>query len=243
MQFTSFTQSSFKSNSILTLVHRCFSICSSWTLFHQQMEYLHQYYSNNGFPSGLFWRCVRRFLHRIHHPPLPSFNVPKDIKYVSLPFLGHHSYVLRNNLQALFKLHFPQLNVRIILSNKNTIGSLFPTKDKISLDLRSNVIYKYTCEASDECVSSYIGATTRRLKERICEHLGVSFLPGNKLSDPKSAILDHSRNTGHPILKDSFKIIGGCRADDSIFILESVFIKYHRPNLNNMESSYSLQIT
>ena len=98
-------------------------------------------------------------------------------------------------------------------------------------------------EASDECVSSYIGATTRRLKERICEHLGVSFLPGNKLSDPKSAILDHSRNTGHPILKDSFKIIGGCRADDSIFILESVFIKYHRPNLNNMESSYSLQIT
>ena len=243
MQFTSFTPSSFKSNSIMTLVHRYFSICSTKILFENQLEYLHRFFSLNRFPSSIFWRCVRRFLHRIHVPPPPSFNVPKDIRYVSLPFLGHHSYVLRNNLQSLFKLHFPQFNFRIILSNKNTIGSLFPTKDKVPLHIRSNVIYKYQCEASDECTSSYVGSTKRRLKERMCEHKGISFLTGQELSDPKSSILVHSRKTGHPVLEESFKIIGNCRPDDSILILESVLIKYHRPDLNNMESAYPLQIT
>ena len=72
--------------------------------------------------------------------------------------------------------------------------------------------------------------------------MGVSFLTGQKLSDPKSSILAHSRKTGHPIVQDSFKIIGGCKADDSILVLESVFIKYHRPDLNNMESAYPLHI-
>ena len=227
----------------MTLVHRCFSICSSLNLFRTQMEYLQHFYSSNGFPTKIFWRCVRRFLHRVHHPPLPSFNVPKDIRYLSLPFLGHHSYVLRNSLQSMFKLHFPQMDVRIVLSNKNTIGSMFPTKDKLPLSICSNVIYMYKCEAGDDCFSSYIGSTTRRLKERMCEHMGISFLTGQKLSDPKSSIYDHIEDTGHPISEESFKIIGSCRADDSILILESVLIKYHRPNLNNMNSAYPLQIT
>ena len=241
LQYTSFNQTSFKSNSIMTLLHRCFMICSTWTLFHQQVEYLRTYYSNNGYPSAIFWRCVHKFLHRIHYPPSTSYNVPRDIHYVSLPFLGHHSYSLRNSLQSLFKFHYPQINVRIILSNKNTIGSLFPTKDRVPFTLRSNVIYKYQCE-SDECSSSYIGSTTRRLGERVCEHLGVSFLTGARLSNARSSILDHSRDTGHPILKDSFKIIGGCKADDNILLLESVFIKYMRPTLNNMDSAHPLQL-
>ena len=155
---------------------------------------------------------------------------------------GGGIYVRNARRCWMFKLHFPQFNFRIILSNKNTIGSLFPTKDKIPFHIRSNVIYEYKCEASDECSSSYIGSTTRRLKERMCEHMGISFLTGQKLSDPKSSIYDHIEDTGHPISEESFKIIGSCRADDSILILESLLIKYHRPDLNNMDSAYPLQI-
>ena len=242
MQFTSFNQSSFKTNSIMTLIHRCFSICSSRELFDSQIEYLYKYYTSNGFPSSVYWRCVKKFLRRVYNPPAPSYDVRKDVQYISLPFLGHHSYSLRNRLQSIFKLHFPQINVRIILSNKNTIGSMFPTKDRLPMNMCSNVIYRYNCKTGDECTSSYIGSTTRRLEERICEHKGVSFLTGNKLSHPRSSILDHARKTGHGITEDSFEILGGCREGDNILLLESVYIKYYRPKLNNMESAYALQL-
>ena len=243
MQFTSFNQSSFKTNSIMTLLHRCFMICSSREFFHSQVEYLYQYYTSNGFPTSVFWRCVKKFLYRVRNPPVPTFDVPRDVQYISLPFLGHHSYNLRNRLQSIFKLHFPQVNARIILSNKNTIGSMFPTKDRLPMNVCSNVIYRFQCKTGDECTSSYIGSTTRRIGERICEHMGVSFLTGNKLSDPRSSIFNHCLKTGHRITEDSFEILGGCREEENILLLESVYIKYYRPNLNNMESAYPLQLT
>ena len=179
---------------------------------------------------------------RVYNPPPPSYDVPKDIQYVSLPFLGHYSYNLRNRLQSMFRKHFPQVNVRIVLSNKNTIGSMFPTKDRIPIRIRSNVIYRFKC-TGDGCYSSYIGSTTRRLGERMCEHKGVSFLTGNRLSDPKSSILDHCRKKGHPITDDSFDILGSCRPEENILLLESVYIKYHNPDLNNMDSAYPLKLT
>ena len=62
MNYHSFTDSTFKTNSILTLLHRCFSICSSRLLFDEQVFRLHDYYILNRFPSGLFWKTVRSFM-------------------------------------------------------------------------------------------------------------------------------------------------------------------------------------
>ena len=165
-----------------------------------------------------------------------------DVLYIS-GNINHRNWRITHSIQELLQLHFPQINARIIFSNKNTIGSMFPTKDRLPMNLCSNIIYRFQCKASDECTSSYIGSTTRRLKERICEHMGVSFLTGNNLSDPRSSIYDHCLDTGHRITEDSFEILGGCREDDNILLLESVYIKYYRPDLNNMESAYPLQLT
>ena len=77
----------------------------------------------------------------------------------------------------------------------------------------------------------------------MCEHQGISFLTGSKLSDPKSSVFDHCLDTGHQINDDSFEILGGCRPEENILMLESVYIKYHRPDLNNMDSAYPLQLT
>ena len=198
MNFLTFTQSTFKTNSIFTLLHRCFMICSSWHLFNIEVNFLHNFYCANRFPSQIFWRCVRKFLNRTLNPRIASYNVPKDIQYISLPFIGHQSYNIRNQLQHLFRNFFPQINVRIVLSNKNTIANLFPTKERISMNLCSNIVYLYKC-SGDECTSSYVGSTIRRLHERVAEHMGVSFLTGRKLSKPPfSSIRDHSQTSNEP---------------------------------------------
>ena len=142
MNYLSFISSTFKPNSILTLLHRCYTICSNWELFDLEVRFLHNYYLTNSFPSRVFWRAVRKFTSRCRNPPLPSYNVPREKQFISLPFLGHPSYIIRNKLLALFRTHFPQMNVKIVLSNKRTIGSLFPVKERLPEYLCSNVIYK-----------------------------------------------------------------------------------------------------
>ena len=169
-----------------------------------------------------------------------SFDVPKDIKYIILPFFGHGSYMLRNKLSTLLKSYFPQCNIRFILCNRKSIGSIFPVKESLPARLCSNIIYQFTCE---NCSSSYVGSTIRTLHERVNEHMGKSFLTGSTLSSPKaSSIREHSNRTKHPLRADNFKIIGRSMPSDHIRLLESVYIRYLNPDLNDLESAMPLNI-
>ena len=242
LNYLSFISSSFKPNSILTLLHRCYCICSSWPLFNKEVEFLHQYYTANRFPSSVFWLTVRKFRNRILTPANLNFDVPKDKQYISLPFYGYPSYRIRNKLLSLFRIHFPQVDVKIVLSNNFTIGSFFRVKEHLPTLLCSNVIYRYQCDSGD-CASSYVGSTERVLRDRICEHMNVSNRTGNTLASEKySSIREHSTKCSHPINDDSFRIIGRCRKGDDLRLLESVFIRHLKPNLNNTESAVALHI-
>ena len=225
------------------LSHRYYSICSNWVLFHAEVDFLYHYYSTNQFPATLFWRTVRKFLNRIMTPHPASYNVPKDRQFVSLPFFGHQSYIVRNKLLSLFRIHFPQIDVKIVLSNRVTIGSFFRVKERLPTSLCSNVVYKYSC-ASGDCKSSYIGSSGRTLRDRICEHKGISYRTGMTLTVPPfSAVREHSTSCAHPIDDESFKIIGGCRKGDDLRLLESIYIKHCKPTLNLTESAEPLFIT
>ena len=121
-------------------------------------------------------------------------------------------------------------------------GSLFPVKDSLCDALCANVIYQFKCP-SEACMASYVGSTNRALQDRISEHKGVSNRTGQLLSSPKfSSIRQHAQKCSHDIGNDSFRIIGRCRENDNLRLLESVFIRYHQPSLNNTESAVPLFI-
>ena len=182
--------------------------CGTREKYHRRI--LHDFYAKNRFPSSVFWRTVRKFLNKMRTPTRLSYDVPKDKQYISLPFFGHPSYVVRNKLLSLFRIHFPQIDVKVILTNRLTIGSFFRVKEHLPEHLCSNVIYQYKC-TSEGCMSSYVGSTLRTLHDRTCEHIGVSFRTGSRLADPKpSSIREHSRQCSHPMQQDSFKMVGKC---------------------------------
>ena len=56
----------------------------------------------------------------------------------------------------------------IIAHTTKKTSSYFMNKDKIPVDLQSNVVYKFTC---DQCDHIYIGETTRHFTSRQKEHL------------------------------------------------------------------------
>ena len=68
--------------------------------------------------------------------------------------------------------------INIVFSSKNKLKNVFSLKDKLPRDLKSLVIYKYTCS---DCNINHIGKSTRHFIVRYSEHLGISKLTNKKL--------------------------------------------------------------
>jgi hypothetical protein len=62
-------------------------------------------------------------------------------------------------------------------------SNVFPCKYRISIALRSHVVYQFTCQC---CSALYVGQTRRHIHTRISEHMRVSRLTEkiNSLSQP-----------------------------------------------------------
>ena len=106
-----------------------------------------------------------------------------DVHYFKLPRIGNLSHHIKNKLLKLSK-EFCQKNLNIkLVFNSFKIKNYFSYKDPIPNDLKSFLVYKFTCAS---CSSSYIGETCRHFKARIEEHIK---------KDNKSHIFKHLRST------------------------------------------------
>ena len=159
-------------------------------------------------------------------------------------FFGKDSEIMKSKVSSLCKNFFPHLDLKIILVNKFTIGSLFRYKDRLPPMLRSGLVYKYSCKVP--CTSSYVGCTSRRLQARQAEHRGFSERTGARLTaPPQSNIRSHCENTSMccgPVRSDNFKILGYEGDFTKLRILESLHIDNCSPNLNDRLSSYPLKL-
>ena len=77
---------------------------------------------------------------------------------------------------------------------------------------------------------------------RISQHQGRSYRTGNFLTyNENSKILEHSLNSGHPIVENDFQILDCCDNLD-IRTFESLYIHKLKPSLNVQHSSTDLFI-
>ena len=230
----------FKMNSISTLIYRAYNICNTWNNFNEEINRLKQYFANNCYPNNLVDKMVKRFLNNKFDNTSKNSVVNNEIKYITLPFQGHFSYYIRNKLQRLLKLHFPDINFRFIFTNSLTVGSFFKHKDRMPDKLCSKVVYEYCCPV---CKDRYIGSTTRNLKIRIAEHKGISYRSNMQLSNPNvSMIREHSRDRDHLIKEDNFNILFRANNASDLRIAETLFIIEHKPNLNSHDSAIKLNV-
>ena len=51
---------------IYTLLFRCFSICSNWTIFHNELTFLKDIFFKNGYPISFMDKCFKTFLDRLY---------------------------------------------------------------------------------------------------------------------------------------------------------------------------------
>ena len=239
MNFHSYSFSNFKLNNIKTLLHRAYSLCSSWDEFHEEVTFLSQYFKENGYPSNLFWGILNKFLNSCFKKKEENFNVKKLTMYCKIPFLNNAaSDFIKQDLSKLLYNNYPHIDFKFFFFNSKTINGLLNHKEKLPTALISGLVYHYKCDA---CSATYIGQTKKCLQTRVGEHFGVSPRTGSLLvRPPQSTIRDHIEICGSSKSVDNFGCLNTFNNSVLLRISESLEISTRKPELNLDGSSYSL---
>ena len=186
-----------KINSIKTLIHRAYYLSSNYQYFATEIDYLKNFFTNNGYPLKFFERIVGSFLNRIKTTNIPVITVPKDEFYVSLPYLGPISHEMERFFLKVLTPSYPQISFEFSFKNKFQRKFFFNFKDLLPADLRSHIIYEFQCES---CQDSYIGNTTKQAKVRFSQHLGISPRTDRYVTSPShSSPRQHCENKKSPL--------------------------------------------
>ena len=213
---------------IKTLIDRVYKINSSWEGFVNDIDGTKLTLQKNEYPEQLINKNVKRYISNTCQPKTNEVKDNENYRYFKLPYIGSASgYTEKKLKQIISKFCKAETLVKVAFTPLK-IASFFSTKDKILDNLRSFVVYKFTCTG---CNASYVGHTTRHIITRIREHLK---------SDKQSHVLKHlntSTDCKNKCSDKSFKILDSANTKFSLKIKEAIWIKYEKPNLNKQKKN------
>ena len=251
-RWTSFSPQSRKISLIEMLVHRAINICSTSTLAHE-LDEIRKIFKNSGYPAYMIERTIKGKLAKSANGIV--FGPKKQPVYIKLPYKGIASERTAKSLRSVVHSTYGTVSLRVILTTNQMLPTTY--KDTLPRYQNSNIIYKFKC---NRCDSEYVGKSSRRLDDRIKEHvpsvlrsktvqeLKISSrynLRGKKIISQEnnffippppgmSAIRIHLLENplcASEYTKDSFKIIGRARTAFQLSTLEAVLINLHKPIL------------
>lgn len=90
MSFFSFIPFIYKINSIKTLIHRGYTVSSSYFRRHSEFNKLKHFFSKNGFPYRLVQSQINKYLSKVNSSDCNTINSQdsSQIRYITLPYFG-----------------------------------------------------------------------------------------------------------------------------------------------------------
>ena len=122
------------------------------------------------FPIRLVDNCIKQFLNKSFlHTPV-TLTLEKKELFVVLPYLGILSLALRTRLHNIIKKNFPFCKMKVIFKSTVRLSNFIRFNDKVSFNLRSNVVYKFSCGI---CSATYYDKTCRHVIVRVGELVSI----------------------------------------------------------------------
>ena len=147
------------------MIDRSFKICKNCNSFHKYIENIKSNYIKNAYPPFLINKVIKKYL---DYKFSSNQNQLKDVHYFELPYIGNLSHHIKNTLSKLCKEFCKEnFNIKLVFESLK-IKNYFSYKDPIPDDLKSFLVYKFTCAS---CNSSYISETCSHFKTRTEEHI------------------------------------------------------------------------
>ena len=116
MNFHSHTYMNFKLNNIRTLIHRAYSLCSTWQLFHKEVQFLIRFFKSNAFPEDTIFKVINKFLwKKAVDPPPQKSEARKCVFYHKIPFINNVvTHYIKKELERIVFRYFPQMDLRLV---------------------------------------------------------------------------------------------------------------------------------
>ena len=216
------------------MIDSSIKIFNNWNSFHNNKENIKSDLIKNTYPSFLIDKVIKKYLDYNCSSDQNQLKDESDIHYFELPYISNLLHHIKNKLTKLCKEFCKEnFNIKLVF-NSFKIKNYFSYKDSIPNDLKSFLVYKFTCAS---CSSSYIGETCRHFKTRIEEHIK---------KDNKSHIFKHLHSTATCF--DSynslcFKIIDKANSKFDLKIKEALLIYWRKPNLNAQQNHLALTLS
>ena len=166
--YTSFIPFQFKVGLIRTLFDRAYKICSTWNLFHLEMENVVRMLSLNGYSKNFTYSVIEKELNKrlCNDTKLVTEGPERKKVYLKLPYIGDMSMKVKGSIRKELSGKF-----ELIFSNSySKLTQKFGFKDRQPKHLKHDLVYEITCS----CGRRYIGETCRALKTRFDEHMKTS---------------------------------------------------------------------
>ena len=216
------------------MIDRSFKICNNWNFFHNDIENIKSNLIKNAYPPFLIDKVIKKYLDYKFSSNQNQLKDTPDVHYFKLPYIGNLSHNIKNKLSKLCKGFCKEnFNINLVFNSFN-IKNYFSYKDPIPDDLKSFLVYKFTCAS---CSSNYIGETCRQFKIRIEKHIK---------KDNKSYIfkLLHSTATYFDSYNSlCFKIIDKANSKSDLKIIEALHITWRKPNLKAQPNHLALNLS
>ena len=171
--WNSFVPSSYKKASVVSLIQRALSVCSTYSLLNNELNRVRYYCHLNGYPRGFVDTRIgiglTKYLNRSNNDEsdLPVGGCEKQRLFVEIPFIGEQTDLMKKKIQHLTGSIRPDLDIRFVAKPPRTVQTFFPTKDPVPKHLQSNTVYVAPCK---KCGDTYVRMTKRQTVTRLCEH-------------------------------------------------------------------------
>ena len=169
------------------------------------MENIKSNLSKNAYPPFLIYKVIRKYLDYKFSRNQNQLKDKSDVHYIKLPYISNFSHHIKNKTSKLCKEFCKEnFNIKLVF-NSFQIKNYFSNKDPIPNDLKSFLVFKFTCAS---CSSSYVGGTCRHFKiglrsisKRItskhnlwCKNFAFPFYYSSKVGKPYTFRADKSRS-------------------------------------------------
>ena len=166
LNLKSLTSFSYNISLIKCLVDWSFKICNNSNSFHNDIENIKSNLIKDEYPPFLINKVIKKYLDYKFSSNQNRLKDKSYVHYFKLPYIDNLSHHIKNKLLKLCK-EFCKENFSIkLVFNSFEIKNYFAHKDPIPNDLKSFLVYKFTC-ADDELMMMIVAVVLAALAKLV----------------------------------------------------------------------------
>ena len=132
--WNSFVPFSYKKASVVSMIQRALSVCSTYSLLDIELNKVRYYCQLNGYPRGfvdtLIGIGLTKYLNRNNNDQsdLPVAGCAKQRLFVEVPYIGNHTESIKKKIQHLTGSIRPDLDVRFVAKTPTSRADILPNE-------------------------------------------------------------------------------------------------------------------